>query len=179
MKLVFIHGAPGVGKLTVARALHKLTGYPVFHNHLVIDMLAQVLNTNSPNYIKLREQMWLQVFRAASQDRLPGLTFTFVYESSTLTGFFDRVRECLAPNDEFYAVELCCELPENERRLNLPDRYEFLKLSTTAYLREWVLGGHYARPPGLPESRLIDTTLITPEETAALIFEHVGASPRT
>jgi len=34
MKLVFIYGPPAVGKLTVANALAKVTGFKVFHNHL-------------------------------------------------------------------------------------------------------------------------------------------------
>ena len=34
MKLLFIHGSPAVGKLTVANEIAKLTGFKVFHNHL-------------------------------------------------------------------------------------------------------------------------------------------------
>ena len=38
MKLVFLYGSPGVGKLTVAEALSRLTGYKVFHNHLTANI---------------------------------------------------------------------------------------------------------------------------------------------
>ena len=38
MKLIFLHGLPGVGKLTVAREFAKLTGFKVFHNHLAVDL---------------------------------------------------------------------------------------------------------------------------------------------
>lgn len=39
MKLIFLHGTAASGKLTTARALEVLLGYPVFHNHLVVDTL--------------------------------------------------------------------------------------------------------------------------------------------
>ncbi len=39
MKLVFIYGPPASGKLTVARELAALTGYKLFHNHLVVEAL--------------------------------------------------------------------------------------------------------------------------------------------
>jgi hypothetical protein len=39
MRLVFIYGIPATGKLTVAQELAKRTGYSLFHNHLVVDLL--------------------------------------------------------------------------------------------------------------------------------------------
>lgn len=39
MKLLFIYGPPASGKLTVAREPAALTGYRLFHNHLVVDAL--------------------------------------------------------------------------------------------------------------------------------------------
>src|SRR5215475_12910946 len=112
MKLVLIHGAPGVGKLTVGKQVSKLTGFPLFHNHMVINLLGAIFPFNSPSYLHLREEMWLAVIHAASKDRLAGLIFTFVFESSTLPGFFDRLREALGPEDQFIPIELRCDLLE-------------------------------------------------------------------
>lgn len=176
MKLVLIHGAPGVGKLTVGRELGRLTGFPLFHNHLVIDLLAHVFPSNSPSYLRLREQLWLAVIGAAAHDRLAGLIFTFVYESSTLPGFFDRLIETLGPENRLYPVELRCDLAENERRLEQPDRREFLKVTTNQFLREWVLGGRYMSPSGLPNNLLIETTDLSAADTAMLIASHLQES---
>lgn len=42
MDLVFSHGAVASGKLTTAQALEERLRYPVFHNHLVVDLLTTV-----------------------------------------------------------------------------------------------------------------------------------------
>ncbi|MBD0327065.1 MAG: AAA family ATPase, partial [Pyrinomonadaceae bacterium] len=47
MKLIFLHGLPGVGKLTVARELAKLTGFKVFHNHLAVDLVESLFEFGS------------------------------------------------------------------------------------------------------------------------------------
>jgi hypothetical protein len=39
MKLTFIYGLPATGKLTIAVELAAMTGYKLFHNHLVVDLL--------------------------------------------------------------------------------------------------------------------------------------------
>jgi hypothetical protein len=40
MRLVYIHGPAASGKLTVGRELQKLSGFALFHNHLVVDTLS-------------------------------------------------------------------------------------------------------------------------------------------
>ena len=43
VKLVFLHGLPGVGKLTVARELAQLTGYKLFHTTTsAVDLVGSV-----------------------------------------------------------------------------------------------------------------------------------------
>ena len=42
MNLVFIYGPPAVGKLTVAKELSLITGYPLFHNHLTRDLVHEL-----------------------------------------------------------------------------------------------------------------------------------------
>lgn len=44
MELVVIYGAPGVGKLTVARELARKTGYKLFHNHLTVDLVKSLFD---------------------------------------------------------------------------------------------------------------------------------------
>jgi hypothetical protein len=86
MDLVFLHGGAASGKLTTARALEELLGYPVFHNHLVVDMLLPFFPFGSEPFVRLREQLWLAVFsEAAIADR--SITFTFAPEHTVPKAF--------------------------------------------------------------------------------------------
>jgi hypothetical protein len=59
MDLVILHGRAAAGKLTTARALEERLGWPVFHNHLVVDLLTELFPLRSDPFVRLREQMWL------------------------------------------------------------------------------------------------------------------------
>jgi len=91
MELVFLHGTAASGKLTTARALETLLGYPVFHNHLVVDALTTVFPFGSESFVRLREEFWLQVFTDAARIAR-SLTFTFAPEATVQPGFPARAR---------------------------------------------------------------------------------------
>ena len=76
MKLIFIYGLPATGKLTVAMELAAMTGFRLFHNHLVVDLLLSVFDFGSPPFVELREDIWLSVFDQACRNQVPGLIFT-------------------------------------------------------------------------------------------------------
>jgi len=57
MRLVFLFGLPGSGKLTVAREPSALTGWKLFHNHLTVDLLLAVFPFGCKEFIELREQI--------------------------------------------------------------------------------------------------------------------------
>jgi hypothetical protein len=73
MKLIVLHGPPGVGKLAVGQELQKLTGYRLFHNHLTVDMVASVFDFHSHAFRELRERFWLDVLGRAAEEGLPGV----------------------------------------------------------------------------------------------------------
>ena len=76
MHLVFLHGRAAAGKLTTARHLSALVGYPVFHNHLVVDLLTTVFPFGSEPFVRLREQFWLAAFTEAAR---PGRSLIFTF----------------------------------------------------------------------------------------------------
>ena len=53
------YGPAVSGKLTIAKELATLTGFSLFHNHLVVDAVAAVFPFGSERFVKLREQFWL------------------------------------------------------------------------------------------------------------------------
>ena len=175
MKLIFLHGWPGVGKLTVARELAQLTGFPVFHNHLTVDLLEPVFAFGSPPFVELRERIWLAVFARAAEERLPGLIFTFVFERTVREQFpAETIATIEARGGEVLFVELRCQQDELERRLVNPERARYSKLRSLETLRELSAAGVFVSP-ALPRANLIiDNTSLSQQETAQEITRRLG-----
>jgi chloramphenicol 3-O-phosphotransferase len=177
MKLIFLHGLPGVGKLTVARELAELTGFKLFHNHLTVDLVESVFEFGSQPFVELREQIWLEVFSRAAAAKLEGLIFTFVFERTVRDGFVGKVRDIMESNDgEVLFVELKCSAQELEKRMTEPSRRGFGKLTSTQLFRELQESGAFVDAEISAEQLLIDTTELTASETAALIVSRLGLS---
>ena len=80
MHLVMLFGPPAVGKMTVGRELSRLTGYPLFHNHMSIEPVLEVFPFGSPSFNRLTRQLRRGVIEEAVAAGLPGLIFTFVWD---------------------------------------------------------------------------------------------------
>lgn len=177
MNLVFLHGGVASGKLTTARALEREVGYPVFHNHLVVDTLGTVFPFGSPAFVELREQFWLSVFgSAAGEDR--SLVFTFAPEPTVRPGFCDRVvSRVRAHGGEVLFVRLTVGEQEQERRLVEPGRREFHKLADVDTLRRLRQESGAAQVEQPPVDLDIDTGSSDPARSARAIVERFGLVP--
>jgi hypothetical protein len=167
--LVFTHGRAAAEKLTTARRLSALIGYPVFHNHLVVDLLTTMFPFGSEPFVLLREQFWLATFaQAASHDR--SLIFTFTPEFTVAEGFPARVRAAVElAGGSICFVRLRVSDAEQERRVTDPSRAEFHKLASVPTLRR-VAAQPAAEQP--PVDLDVDTDHSSAEATAALIASH-------
>lgn len=176
MRLVFIHGPAASGKLTVARALSARTGLPVFHNHLAADALLAVFPFGDPDFIRLREEIWTSVFRAAA---LAGrsLIFTFTPEPTVAPGLADRVRTIWeTQGGRIDYVRLTVSREEQERRIGAESRKAFGKLASLDLLRE-LREGFEACEAAMPEADLvIDTGAMGPDAAAQAIAEALDLS---
>ncbi|WP_114854085.1 shikimate kinase [Brachybacterium sp. YJGR34] len=181
MRLLFLHGPPAAGKLTTARALSSRVGYPVFHNHLVVDTLTTVFPFGSEPFIRLREQFWLQVFTEAARSGR-SLVFTFAPEATVGAGFPTRAREVVEDQGgTVHFVRLAVGTTEQERRIGHPDRAEFHKLQDLETLRR--LRGSDAPVEQPPVDLEIETDHSSPEQSASTIIERFAlplqaAAPR-
>jgi hypothetical protein len=170
MELVFLHGRAAAGKLTVARALSERLRFPVFHNHLVVDLLTEVFPFGSDPFVRLREQFWLSVFvNAAETDT--SLIFTFAPDATVRPGFPTRVRETVEGSTRRVCfVRLVVSDSEQERRITLPSRREFHKLSNLETLRRLRARGEFPEQP--PVDLSIDTEQLTVDDAVDTIVEH-------
>lgn len=174
MKLIFLHGFPGVGKLTVSRELAALTGFKLFHNHLTVDLVASVFDFGSEPFVVLRDKIWLEVFSEAVEADLPGMIFTFAYDPTVRNSFVGNAQSIVeSSGGEVLFVELTCSREELERRLTNHSRQEFGKLTSLALFRELIDAGAF-KNPGIPSNRVVlDITALSPNEAARLIVKEL------
>lgn len=176
MQLIVLHGPAAAGKLTTARALERRVGYPVFHNHLVVDTLTTVFPFGSEPFVRLREQFWLDVFEEAARTGR-SLLFTFAPEATVRAGFPARVRETVERHGgSVRFVRLAVSAQEQERRIENPDRREFHKLNDLETLRRTRDGDLEVEQP--PVDLEIDTENQDAEASAAEIAERLGLEPQ-
>jgi hypothetical protein len=165
MKLIFLYGLPGTGKLTIARELSQLTGYKLFHNHLTVDLLLSVFEFGSAPFVELREKVWLSVFEEAAS--LPALIFTFNPENSVRQSFIENlIRTVESRGGEVLFVEVVCDPAKLERRLDTPERRTHKKLVSLELFRKLKAEGVFDSPK-MPVPKLtLNSTQTSPQENA-------------
>jgi hypothetical protein len=175
MKLIFISGLPGVGKLTVAKELSADTAYKLFHNHLVVDLLLSVFEFGSAQFVELRESIWLSVFEQACRAGLPGLIFTFNAENTVRQSFIGQAQEILAANGGTICfVELVCDEDELRRRMDTPSRRQHTKLTSWAKYQELKANGAFSAPKLPAPMLVVDTGKVDPKSATLQIAKECG-----
>jgi len=172
MILLFLHGPPATGKLTVALELEKLTGYRVFHNHLAVDLISSVFPFGTEPFIQLREEIWLATFRLSAQAGT-SLIFTFAPEKTVSQDFIEKTSATIKNNGgNIVFVELVCSEEIQLRRLDEPSRSRFTKLNSAQY-SELRSGGAFNYGP-IRSSLTLDTSSTPPMQTAQLIADYLS-----
>jgi len=179
VNLIFVHGMPGVGKLTVARELSRLTGYKLFHNHLTVDLVESVFEFGTQAFVELRESIWLSVFEKAMGSGLPGLIFTFAFEPTVTNRFVPATVEMIeSGSGNIFFVELRCDPNILEERLTDPSRKGYRKLTSVSKLRELEAQGALKAPPLPRRNLVVDITELSPEKAARRIWARLGINAR-
>ena len=172
MNLVMIYGAPGVGKLTVAKELAAMTGYRLFHNHLSLNCVSSVFDFDARPFWELVHQIRFSIFEAAARESVD-MIFTFVYALEEDDDFVRRVYELIERHgSRVCSVQLVCDKDVLERRVQAEERAQLFKINTAEGIRSLydryemftVIRGH--------ESLSIDNTDVAPEEAAGRIAAH-------
>jgi len=175
--LVFLHGPAASGKLTVARVLEARVCFPVFHNHLVVDLLTTVFPFGSEPFVRLRELFWTSVFTDAARVGR-SITFTYTPEATVRPGFPDRVRQLTeAHGGRVCFVRLHVSEAEQERRIGLASRSEFRKLTSLETLRRLRQDRLDVEQP--PADLAIDTDSTDPARAGASIVAHFDLTPQS
>lgn len=117
--LLFLIGAPAVGKMTVGQELAQCTGLRLFHNHLSIEPALRFFDFGTPSFERIVGEFRRGVFEEVAKSTLPGLIFTFVW-AFDLPSEAAAVQEYAAPfraaGGRVLFVELQASLEERLRR---------------------------------------------------------------
>lgn len=173
MNLIFIYGPPGVGKLSVAQELARITGYKLFHNHLTVDLVYAVFDFGSKPFIELREKIWMLVFQKAKAEGVTGIIFTFAPEGSVPDYFIPDVIKLIEDDqNSIYFVELTCSPEELRKRIVNPSRSKYAKGMSPDNVEKYYQRDHLI-PASVHERKCtIDNTTLSPRETAIRIAQH-------
>lgn len=106
MKLVFILGDAAVGKMTVGQELMKITDLRLFHNHMTIEPVLEIMGTFDGQLIQDMRELIFRHFAASDNY---GMIFTYMmdFDMQSDWDYLEHVKSIFAPyGTEFYYVEL-------------------------------------------------------------------------
>lgn len=174
--IVHINGYPGVGKLTVARILADRLGAKLLDNHSVYNIALSLTEFKSDAYYET-----LRATRCIAYDRilkLPAsvpvvLTNAHASDSDWGNECWDAVIDLARTRgSQLFIVVMNCAPEENARRIQSPERDSKRKPRDPNLFRGNVDGRPLLDRDGDDLLRF-DSTNLSPEESAALIYEWI------
>jgi hypothetical protein len=175
MRVVILYGLPGVGKLTVAKELARLSPYRVFHNHLIFDAVEALFPFGSPTFIELRERLWLELLSRSVRERVGDVIFTIARDQSLHADFLLTLESTLGElGARVSFIGLSCSVAELEQRLASADRARFGKVNSVERFRQLIQTGAFPPFRSPAHSIIIDTTGMSPTEAAAAVDAKVS-----
>ena len=173
--------------MTVGRELSRLTGLPLYHNHVSIEAVLPVFGFGDPAFNRLVTMQRREMIREVALSELPGLIFTFVWAFDA-PGELEYVRKLVDPFEaeggRVVYAELWADLDTRLARNESPSRLDAKSskrdvAASRAHLIEaeskWRFdsGGRFPLGPHLR----VDNSSLTPTEAARRIID--GLALRT
>ncbi len=178
-KAIILYGPPGVGKLSTAKELSKITNFDIFHVHEIADLVSSSFETGTKAFTEKFEELWFSAFKKNLESSKEGLIVTLIYGIQTFKGkedasFFLKVKETAKKkNIEIFFIKLKCENEELKKRITSKEREKYKKLTSYKALQE--IRKKYKVDNKIPflKSKTIDTSKMTPSEVALKIKKSI------
>lgn len=175
---IYINGFPGVGKLTIAQELQGIIpNAKIFHNHLIIDPVAALVDRDSPEYLPIRTNLRRHVLDIiATAESTKGMTWIFTDCRLSDSIGSEAAQDYKAAAERrrvvFIPVVLNCDLKENLKRAVTETRSTRTKLMDPVLvesIRQNVFLYHF----GMKEELEIDITELSALQAAQRISQHL------
>ena len=190
--LYLLLGFPGTGKYTVAQALAadlsaRGSEVRLVDNHYVDNPIFGIIPTDGETPLPegiwgLIEQVRGAILTAIEEHAPPAWSFIFTNyitaqeagQGSVAADYLDRLDRLASRRGcNLNIVRLTCEVDELCRRVANPERRERLKTTSADWAREAAKTYSLYMPAGT-RALTLDTTRLSPPETARSILEHFG-----
>jgi chloramphenicol 3-O-phosphotransferase len=172
MKLVFLHGAPASGKLTVAKALLRIVPGRLFDNHAAIDLARTLFDFGAPGFWELVHNVRYAALDAAAANGVALVAATFCYAEPDDRPQVAKFEAILRRHEgELLPVFLHCSRDEAMRRVGNPDRVERHKMTSQASLIKFLDDYNLTSVPRA-DCLALDTEVRSAEATARKIVDH-------
>jgi hypothetical protein len=125
MKLLFLHGPPATGKLTVAKALLRMVPGRLMDNHAAIDFARTIFDFGAPGFWELVHDVRYSALDAAA-----------AHDDRVQFGKFEEIVQ--RHGGELLPVFLRCSREEAMRRVGNPDRVERRKMTSAEGLANYL-----------------------------------------
>ena len=166
MELVFLHGPPAVGKLTVAQKLGTLIPARVMDNHATIDLALKVFDFGTAEFWDLVYQLRLAMLDAAARSDLPYLITTACYaHPQDLPIVEGREDVMLSLAAALKPVHLTCPPTVLAERVVSAERGARGKINTVQGLNAYLARNAFVPLPR-PGCLVLNTETLSPDQAA-------------
>lgn len=174
MKLIIIYGPPASGKLTIAHKVAERTGYKLFHNHLTVDLLKNILKFGTKEFFEVNQKIKLDILEAAAKQGVDGIIYTFVYDSTTDKPFIGKLKEIAKKqNISLKFLQVYCEKEELFKRVIAESRKQYKKVQSVEGLSRYLESGDFLSPVDIVDSIKVDNTNLSVAETVELVLQSI------
>ena len=168
--LIFLHGAPAVGKLTVARSILTKQKGILLDNHIFIDFAKSVFEFGEDGFFDLVRTARILTINSALKQNKPLIICTSCYsepeDDAQVLEFESSINEY---KGEFLPVFLECSKEKQYDRVTNTDRSLRGKLTTTEGLDNFTKQWNFV-PLKRDNCLKIDTSNLSPDEVAEIIL---------
>jgi hypothetical protein len=177
MKLIFLHGAPATGKLTIAKALLQAVPGRLFDNHAAIDLAETVFDFGAPGFWELVQTVRCAALDAAAGQGVPLVAATYCYTEPDDRPAFAQFEAIMRRHGgELLPVFLHCSRDEMIRRVTNAERAARGKISTAPGL-EGFLAQYDLVPVPRADCLVLDSAATSADATAREIIRHFSLAP--